>query len=195
MKKTLLSCVAIAAMLALAVPVFATGKTDMKSDSKKDHYGAAADSDSSQHMGMMGRSAEELEGLDVYAQNGEEVGEIEEVAVDEQNGKIKFVILSQGGILGMGDEDIAVAFEALRFEEDRAILTVDRSKLETAPRQANITDDQFQRDLQNHYGVSPAWDQENRQKKDSTSMEDQGMQDNTDTNLNVDNSKKTKKDY
>ncbi len=193
MKKTLLFFIATAAMLALAVPVFAAGDA-MKTDSEKESQSAAMGSESSQHMGMM--TAEEIEGLEVYSQNGEELGEIEEVAIDEQSGKIRYVILSQGGILGIGDEEIPVAFEALRFEEDRAILTVDQSMLETAPKQTDVADDsQFQRDLQNHYGVSPAWDEDDKQQKDSTSMKDQGMDDDKETNLESDTGENQKKDY
>jgi sporulation protein YlmC with PRC-barrel domain len=105
-------------------------------------------------------SAEELEGIQVYSQAGEEIGEIKGVTIDDTSGTVKFVNLSKGGILGIGAEDIAVPLEALNFEDGRAVLAVDISKLENAPKQAEMSDKDFQSELQSHYGVSPAWQQD-----------------------------------
>ena len=105
-------------------------------------------------------SADKLEGMEVFSPNGEEIGEISEVNKDQLNGNINYVTVSKGGMLGIGDEDVAVPLEAFRFDNDRATLTVDPSKLDSAPRQADLTNEQFQRDLQSHYGVSPTWQQD-----------------------------------
>ncbi|QDM15511.1 PRC-barrel domain containing protein [Tardiphaga sp. vice352] len=53
-------------------------------------------------------------GLDVYNQNNEKLGDIEELLTD-QNGKIQAAILGVGGFLGMGERKVAVNFDKLKF--------------------------------------------------------------------------------
>jgi len=212
---------AVIAMMALSTPLYATGDMD-KSTQKNDKANVTMDQQQEKDMAMdkqhnkdmamddqsMNKdrvgtvpTADELRGMDVYSQQGEEIGEIEEVATNDQNGEIKFVVLSRGGILGIGDEDIALPLAALTFQDDRATLTVDTSKLENAPQQANASDDQFQRDLQSHYGVSPAWNQDASKSmdKEKTSMKDKMGDDSTSPDLKseniLDDSEKKKSDY
>jgi sporulation protein YlmC with PRC-barrel domain len=64
--------------------------------------------------------ASKLEGLDVYNNNNEKVGDISEVLVD-QSGKIQAVVIGVGGFLGMGEHDVAVPFDQIKFvNEPRA---------------------------------------------------------------------------
>jgi sporulation protein YlmC with PRC-barrel domain len=64
--------------------------------------------------------ASKLEGLDVYNNNNEKVGDISEVLVD-QSGKIQAVVIGVGGFLGMGEHSVAVPFEQIKFvNEPRA---------------------------------------------------------------------------
>jgi sporulation protein YlmC with PRC-barrel domain len=67
--------------------------------------------------------ASKLEGLDVYNNNNEKVGDISELLVD-QNGKIEAVVIGVGGFLGMGEHDVAVPFDQIKFvNEPRAAAT------------------------------------------------------------------------
>jgi sporulation protein YlmC with PRC-barrel domain len=136
MKKLITTFFALIAMLALVSPLYAAETTFI--------------------------SAEEIEGMTVVSQTGEELGEIESVRVDPQSGEIKFVNISKGGAIGIGEEETAVPFEALRFDRqnERATLTVNESKLDNAPQQANMSDDEFHRNLESHYGIGPAWEGE-----------------------------------
>ena len=70
--------------------------------------------------------------------------------------------MAKGGVLGIGGEDIAVPLEAFSFsaETNKATLVVDKSMLDNAPQKADLSDAEFQRELQSHYGVSPAWKKE-----------------------------------
>jgi sporulation protein YlmC with PRC-barrel domain len=61
-----------------------------------------------------------LEGLNVYNNNNESIGEIKELLVDN-SGKIQAVVLGVGGFLGMGEHHVAVPFEQIKFvNEPRA---------------------------------------------------------------------------
>ena len=52
--------------------------------------------------------------LDVYNQNNEKVGDINEVLVD-RDGKVEAVVIGVGGFLGIGEHNVAVPFNALQW--------------------------------------------------------------------------------
>lgn len=67
--------------------------------------------------------ASKLEGLNVYNNNNEKIGDISELIVD-QSGKIQAVVIGVGGFLGMGEHDVAVPFDQIKFmNEPRAAST------------------------------------------------------------------------
>jgi sporulation protein YlmC with PRC-barrel domain len=51
----------------------------------------------------------------VYDPNDNKIGEIEDVLVDK-GGKIDALIIGVGGFLGIGEKDVAVAFNAVEFK-------------------------------------------------------------------------------
>lgn len=61
--------------------------------------------------------ASKLMGLDVYNQNNEKLGDINELILDK-NGKVAAVVVGVGGFLGMGEHDIAVSIDKLKFMEE-----------------------------------------------------------------------------
>ncbi|SCY49417.1 PRC-barrel domain-containing protein [Microvirga guangxiensis] len=67
--------------------------------------------------------ASQIEGLDVYNQNNEKIGDISEMLVDE-SGKIQAVVIGVGGFLGIGERDVAISFDQVKFvNEPRANAT------------------------------------------------------------------------
>jgi sporulation protein YlmC with PRC-barrel domain len=81
--------------------------------------------------------AYDLLGMDVYNNQDESIGEIEDMVID--NGKtVRALIISVGGFLGMGDRYVAVDPSAVTLvpEDDndmRAIINTSRDDLEDAP--------------------------------------------------------------
>jgi len=64
--------------------------------------------------------ASKLDGLDVYNNNNEKIGDISEMLLDE-SGKIQAVVVGVGGFLGMGEHDVAIPFDQVKFvNEPRA---------------------------------------------------------------------------
>ncbi|MEY9748631.1 sporulation protein YlmC with PRC-barrel domain [Bradyrhizobium japonicum] len=61
--------------------------------------------------------ASKLMGLNVYNEANEKLGDINELLVDK-NGKIHAVVIGIGGFLGMGEHDIAVSMDKLKFVEE-----------------------------------------------------------------------------
>ena len=60
--------------------------------------------------------ASKLMGLDVYNEANEKLGDVNELILDK-DGKINAVVIGVGGFLGMGEHDIAVTMDKLKFME------------------------------------------------------------------------------
>ncbi len=58
--------------------------------------------------------ASKLNGLDVYNNNNEKVGDIREVLLN-RDGKAEAVVIGVGGFLGIGEHDVAVPFSEVKF--------------------------------------------------------------------------------
>jgi len=88
--------------------------------------------------------ASKLIGLNVYNEANEKLGDINELILDK-NGKVNAVVIGVGGFLGMGEHDIAVSMDKLKFV-DEAVRTSSTSPAPSrdtttgvAPAPANTT--------------------------------------------------------
>ncbi|TKT72651.1 PRC-barrel domain containing protein [Afipia massiliensis] len=79
---------------------------------------APAASASSEQMNLKGNwRASKLVGLAVYNDANEKLGDVSEIILDK-SGKINAVIIGVGGFLGVGQHDIAVTFDKLKWVEE-----------------------------------------------------------------------------
>jgi sporulation protein YlmC with PRC-barrel domain len=79
---------------------------------------AATTTNSSQKLMLKGNwRASKLMGLDVYNDNNEKLGDVNEIILDK-SGKVTAVVIGVGGFLGMGEHDIAVSMDKLKFVEE-----------------------------------------------------------------------------
>jgi sporulation protein YlmC with PRC-barrel domain len=58
-----------------------------------------------------------LIGVNVYNDNNEKIGDINELIIDK-SGKVDDVVLGVGGFLGMGERDVAVKFSDLKWSNE-----------------------------------------------------------------------------
>jgi sporulation protein YlmC with PRC-barrel domain len=86
--------------------------------------------------------ASKLMGLDVYNENNEKLGDVNEIILDK-NGKVTAVVIGVGGFLGMGEHDVAVSMDKLKFVEEPArtatATTTTKETTGTATAPANST--------------------------------------------------------
>ena len=79
---------------------------------------AATTAGSQEKMALKGNwRASKLTGLAVYNEANEKLGDINELILDK-NGKVNAVVIGVGGFLGMGEHDIAVSMDKLKFMEE-----------------------------------------------------------------------------
>jgi sporulation protein YlmC with PRC-barrel domain len=67
--------------------------------------------------------ASDLEGLTIYSSNnGDKIGDINELIFDN-SGKVQAVVIGVGGYLGIGERDVAVPFDQIRFVNEPRVNT------------------------------------------------------------------------
>ena len=79
--------------------------------------------------------ASKLIGSDVRNAQNENLGEIKDLVVDVNNGRVHYAVLSFGGFLGLGDKLFAypVSVFTPTSDSDKVLLNVDKAKLKAAP--------------------------------------------------------------
>ena len=109
-------------------------------------------------------SAGTVTGDSVVNRQGEDLGKIEEIMLDIDEGRVAYAVLSFGGFLGIGDKLFAVPWKALRLDagKDRFILDTPKEKLEKAPGfdksdWPNFADRSFGQQIHDHYAVPAYW--------------------------------------
>jgi sporulation protein YlmC with PRC-barrel domain len=95
--------------------------------------------------------ASKLMGLDVYNEANEKLGDVNEIILDK-NGKVTAVVIGVGGFLGMGEHDIAVSMDKLKFMEE----PVKTSSTAPAPAARDTTTGTTTRDTTTGAAPAPA---------------------------------------
>lgn len=96
---------------------------------------ATARSDYRSNFGVRLIGADTLIGNDVYNYDDEHIGDIKEIMLNTMTGEIAYVVLSFGGLLGLGEKLFAVPWKALTLDtaNHSFILNEPKERLENAP--------------------------------------------------------------
>jgi uncharacterized protein YegP (UPF0339 family)/sporulation protein YlmC with PRC-barrel domain len=111
--------------------------------------------------------AHRLELYDVVNKSGQDLGQVQEFMIDMTTGRIAYVVVSYGGILGLSDKWLAMPFDALCWAPDSRKFTVD-IKPEVLAQAPGIDKDKWPEhymdsetgwldDLYAHYSCTPYW--------------------------------------
>jgi sporulation protein YlmC with PRC-barrel domain len=79
--------------------------------------------------------ASEVVGVDVKNLNSENLGKINEVVIDKAHGKVSYLVLDFGGILGFGNKFFAIPWSLFTYNEvnDCFMLDLNKEQLKDAP--------------------------------------------------------------
>ena len=97
---------------------------------------------------------------------GDQLGNLKELVIDLEDGRIAYAVLSFGGFMGMGDKFFAIPWEALMLnpKDHTFILDVEKDVLKEAPgfdKDHWPNDAQYEAgwllDIYEYYGYSPYW--------------------------------------
>lgn len=111
--------------------------------------------------------AQDIMGTNVKNSRGESLGEIEDLALDAERGRIAYAVLSFGGIMGINEKLFLVPWAALASQRGETfILDIPKERLTNAPgfdpRQwPNLADVEFARTIHTYYNQPPYWELSN----------------------------------
>jgi sporulation protein YlmC with PRC-barrel domain len=105
--------------------------------------------------------ADTLIGDHVHNLKNEHLGEIKEFMLDMRSGKVAYVVMSSGGVLGIGEKLFAVPFQALTLDtaNHRMTMNMDKEKIESAPgfdtdHWPDMADQSWSSQIHGYYGTS-----------------------------------------
>ncbi len=113
-----------------------------------------------------------ISNLDVTNASGEKLGNIEDLMIDLQSGRIAYAVLSFGGFMGMRNKLFAIPWELLCLDNkwnyqdiyrQRIVFNVPKEKLEQAPgfdrdNWPREPDKNWLKDVYSYYGCAPYWE-------------------------------------
>lgn len=109
--------------------------------------------------------ASSMIGTNVVNLKHESLGDIKEMVIDPQTGKVAYAVVSFGGFFGLGEKLFAIPFSAFAYDasEKAYVLDVSKELLKAAPgfdadHWPSMSDEQWNRDLFNYYKRSPYWE-------------------------------------
>ena len=84
---------------------------------------------------MKHNKASGLLGMEVRNSQNEKLGDVKDLVLDMNTGKVSYAVLAVGGFLGIGEKLLAIPPSALKISSDMTHLTLDadRAKIEAAP--------------------------------------------------------------
>lgn len=109
-------------------------------------------------------SAGTLIGDQVVNLKGENLGKVEELMIDTNEGRVSYAVVSFGGIMGFGNKLFAIPWGLLSIDTENRyfMLNVDREVFENAPgfdkdNWPQMTSRDWISNVYQHYGVPPYW--------------------------------------
>jgi sporulation protein YlmC with PRC-barrel domain len=110
-------------------------------------------------------SASKLSGGAVTNTDGERLGDIKEIMIDTESGRVAYAVLAFGGFLGMGDKFFAIPWSALRShltEPSTFVLNVNKERLTAAPgfdksKWPDFADRKWGGTIYEYYQLKPYW--------------------------------------
>ena len=94
----------------------------------------------------------------------EEIGKVEELMIDIHTGRVAYVVISFGGILGIGSKLFAVPWASIHVDTDRKcfVMDADKERLKNAPgfdkdNWPQTPNGQWYHDVYKFYAQEPYW--------------------------------------
>lgn len=127
---------------------------------ERDTYGMYTNNaDSGPGPQLMG--ANTLIGDNVYNEQEEHLGDIKEIMLDVQAGKVAYAVMSFGGVFSMGEKLFAVPWSSLKLDtaNKRFMLNIAKDRFESAPgfdsdNWPNMADQTWVDGIHTYYDVS-----------------------------------------
>ncbi|HZS08754.1 MAG TPA: PRC-barrel domain-containing protein [Blastocatellia bacterium] len=103
--------------------------------------------------------AQDIRGRKVVDRNGEEIGRLDDLFVDQGEEKVRFLEVSSGGFLGLGETKFLIPVDAITgIGKDEVHIDKTREHVAGAPRYSpELVDRRFVTSMYDYYGYAPYW--------------------------------------
>lgn len=105
-------------------------------------------------------SDEDVRGRHVKDKSGEDLGKVDELLIDTNENKVRFLIVASGGFLGLGEQKSFIPVDAVtRVQVDEVHIDQTRERVASAPAyDPELVEAQgFYDDIYGYYGYMPFW--------------------------------------
>jgi sporulation protein YlmC with PRC-barrel domain len=113
----------------------ATTRTEVKRDTDLEvKTDASVDVEKRDHLHKSNK-ASGIIGMEVRNKENQKLGEVKDLVIDMNTGRLSYAVLSVGGFLGIGEKLIALPPGAMKVSttSDHLVLDADKSKIQAAP--------------------------------------------------------------
>jgi sporulation protein YlmC with PRC-barrel domain len=103
--------------------------------------------------------AEDIRGRKVLDREREEIGKIDDLFIDQKEQKVRFLEVSAGGFLGLGETKFMIPVDAITaISADEVRIDQTRERVTGAPRYTpELADRRYLVNMYRHYGYAPYW--------------------------------------
>lgn len=107
---------------------------------------------------VLSSPAEDIRGRKVVDANEEELGEVDDLMIDDVEKKVRFIRVATGGFLGMGATKFLIPVDAIaRVTGDTVHVNRNREHIAAGPAyDPDLVKPDYER-IYGHYGVAPFW--------------------------------------
>lgn len=103
--------------------------------------------------------ADDVRGQTVVDTNGDEVGEVDGLIIDQEERRVRLLQIGAGGFLGMGKQKVLVPVDAVTAVDDKVHVDTDRENVAESPAYDPelALDRPTAASFYDYYGYSPYW--------------------------------------
>ena len=103
--------------------------------------------------------AEDIRGRRILDSAGEEVGTVDDLMIDNREGKVRFLLAGSGGFLGIGETKFLIPVDAITAVQSDAIqVNQARERIAGAPRyDPDLAQEPDYAGVYGYYGYTPFW--------------------------------------
>ncbi len=104
-------------------------------------------------------AAQDIRSRKIVDVDGASLGKIGGLIVDDQEHRVRFLRVTSGGFLGLGQDEALIPVEAItKIDDDVVLVNQTRERITGAPTyNPPLVDDRYYENIYGYYGLRPYW--------------------------------------
>ncbi len=103
---------------------------------------------------------EDVRGFEVRDAAGDDIGHVDDLMIDDQHKKVRFLVIAAGGFLGIGEKKFWIPVDAVQdISDDHVQVDTTVAHIKNAPGYDPdiVTAQPYANDVYAFYGIAPYW--------------------------------------